>query len=969
MGLFSSRKNSAGAKPLDIRQIRDRLGDRFVPANRRGLPAAADDLADAELEAQTADAPAEGPEDADLTPHASAESEPAGLRQDESADAEDDASVVAHDHEETDDATAPEHAPEPDMPADLPDPVATNQDDQPPEPEGDLEEQDVVGLLAPPVSAESELPAPVEPGLSADLPEPTTEEASASRPDTELGPEEPVIAGLLAPPVSRDAEPPEPDEPDLPSDSPEPTIDEADESEPVILLGPPESRDAEPSELADLDALAGPPERMTDDTDEVQPDIELDLEEADAAALLAPTESQDPEPAELADLDMPAEPPEPAAEELGDEPPADEQDVTDLDLAVPPAATDQETDQQTDDDAQSDGEAYAADEAPAARARRTSSSWHRLARRLGLKWQAAAARLRRRNAGHPDLGPDANAVMDAYSGMSPQVLVISFFANLLGLALPLAILQIYDRILPNQSHATLTLLTLGLIAAFLLEASLKISRSYVLGWTAVHHGFRTQVGAVRRLLTAPRSQTERVSSTLWMDSLDALGELSAFEGGQLRSVLVDIPLAGIFLLVIALVGGPLAFVPCALIVAFGFFSYVKGVRLQRSLEYRSEQDNKQADFLVECLSGMHTLKGLAIEPQMLRRFERLQRNTALASYDAILFGNKLQTHGIFFANLMMVSVVTGGALMVMAGTLSVGALACCSLLSGRLIQPVLRGTALWTEIQNVELAHKRTERFDPLPWLDRDPAMSVPTVSGAITFDRVQFDYDGKGEGSLHDVSLDIRPGEFIGIRGDDGSGRSSFAKLIMGHIAPAEGSVTIDGVPAHVLASQGLNRHICYVSAKSAIFKGTILENMTMFRMGNAIAAARDAAQLIGLEQDIFLLPDGYDTQLGQGGVEVLSSGLLQRITIARALVAKPKILIFNEANSLLDFRSDQYFREGIATLKGEMTAILISNRPSLLNIANRVFELRAGRLETPQSAPLTTHTSPLQAAMGETA
>ncbi len=523
------------------------------------------------------------------------------------------------------------------------------------------------------------------------------------------------------------------------------------------------------------------------------------------------------------------------------------------------------------------------------------------------------------------------------------IIVASVVSSLLGLALPLAVLQIYDRILPNQSIETLTLLTIGLFGAFVLDAVLKVLRSYLLGWNAVRSGFDAQLSAVTRLLNAPHPNVEKEPPGIWVDGLEAVRELSAFEGSQSRLLTLDIPLAGIFLIVLGLVGGPLIVVPLLLIAGFGVMAAFHGKRLQQVLAARSEQDNRKHDFLVECLSGIHTLKGLAMESMILRRFERLQKGSAVASYDTILLGNKLQSMGIMFANLMMISVVSVGALFVMAGELSIGGLACCSLLSGRLTQPVLRGIGMWTEFQNIQLAQERAGKFSELEVSTSVGNSLDSEITGSITLDKVGFEYPGvKKRSCLSDVSLVVRPGEFVGIKGEDGSGRSTLVKLITGELKPTSGSVTIGGLESCPNREQLQVKDVAYVSAHSATFKGTILENITMFRTGAAVEAAQRAAKLIGLEDEIHRLPDGYDTPLAQGVAQILSSGLLQRVSIARALARNPKILIFDEANSLLDFQSDAALRQGLESLKGQMTAIIISNRPSFLSIAERVYALQ---------------------------
>ncbi len=531
------------------------------------------------------------------------------------------------------------------------------------------------------------------------------------------------------------------------------------------------------------------------------------------------------------------------------------------------------------------------------------------------------------------------------------IIVASIVSSFLGLALPLAVLQIYDRILPNQSIETLTLLTLGLFGAFALDAVLKILRSYLLGWNAVRSGFDAQLSAVTRLLRAPHARVEKEPPAIWVDGLEAVRELSAFEGSQSRLLTLDIPLASIFLIVLGLVGGLLIIVPLLLIAGFGAYAAIHGARLQQVLANRSEQDNRKHDFLVESLGGIHTLKGLAMEPMILRRFERLQKGSAIASYDTILLGNKLQSMGIMFANLMMISVVSVGALFVMAGELSIGGLACCSLLSGRLTQPVLRGIGMWTEFQNIQLAQGRAGKFNELEVSAATANSQAGELTGSIELKDVGFEYPGaKKRSCLAGVSLQVRPGEFVGIKGEDGSGRSTLVKLITGELKPTSGSVVIGGLESCPNREQLQVKDVAYVSAHSATFKGTILENITMFRTGAAIEAAQHAAKLIGLEDEIHRLPDGYDTPLAQGVAQTLSSGLLQRVAIARALARNPKVLIFDEANTLLDFQSDAALRAGLEKLKGRMTAIIISNRPSFLSIAERVYALKDGTLERQQ-------------------
>ena len=198
----------------------------------------------------------------------------------------------------------------------------------------------------------------------------------------------------------------------------------------------------------------------------------------------------------------------------------------------------------------------------------------------------------------------------------------------------------------------------------------------------------------------------------------------------------------------------------------------------------------------------------------------------------------------------------------------------------------------------------------------------------------------------LKNINLEVEPGEMIGLRGGDGSGKSTLIKLIRGEFVPTTGTVLLDNHSPSGVQRSSLAELTAYVPQQASIIQGTILQNITMYRGGDAIDAAREAAQAIGLEPDIHRLPSGYDTVLNEGIAEDLPAGMMQRIVIARALARKPKLLLFDEGNSALDATSDAMLREGLEQLKGHTTVLLVSLRPSLLRMASRVYSLQDGML-----------------------
>lgn len=526
-----------------------------------------------------------------------------------------------------------------------------------------------------------------------------------------------------------------------------------------------------------------------------------------------------------------------------------------------------------------------------------------------------------------------------------SVLISSFFINFLGLALPLSILQVYDRILPNKATDTLVMLIIGLSIVVLLEGFMKVARSQVMSWAALKAGYAGEVDAVSRYLRAKQQDVSKDAAAIWIDRLDALTQLNGFYGGPARLILLDLPFVVIFFAVIALVGGPLVLVPVAVIACFAGHTALSGKHLQDLYAQRSEQDSRRYDFIVECLKGIQSIKSMAMEPAMQRRFERLQRSSASISYQMIIHSNAMQSSGSLFANISMVAIVTVGALAVMSGYLSLGALACCSLLSGRVVQPVLKGISVWSELQNVNICQQRAR---PLFSLSRDTGRRTEEreIKGAVTLRDIHFEREGDDALLFTGLSLSVQPGQIVGFRGADGSGRTSLLNMVRGEVTPDSGSVHVDGLNVFGPAYQQIGKTVCYVGTGAPIFRGSVIENITMFRSGEVMQQAREAARLIGLEDDIHALPEGYDTMVGEGVADTLPGGLQQRIGIARVLVGAPRILLFDEANSMVDMESDKKLREGLAILKGHMTIMIASNRPSFLSICDAVYELHEGRL-----------------------
>lgn len=522
-----------------------------------------------------------------------------------------------------------------------------------------------------------------------------------------------------------------------------------------------------------------------------------------------------------------------------------------------------------------------------------------------------------------------------------SVKISSLFINILGLVMPLVILQVYDRIVPNEAVGTFFYLMLGTTAAIVLDAVMKTVRANVIGWSATHFDYAANHEALSRVLAAPSRTIERDMPSLHIDRMNALTSLSTAYGGQARLLVIDLPFIVLYLGLMAVIGGQLVLVSLGLFCLFALIGIKRSEILQASETEKHKLDHRRSDFIIECLSGIETIKTMASEPQMQRRYERLQRTHAANSLHSIDLDGTSQNLNGLMSSLSMVLIAAVGGAMVIGQSLSLGALAACLLLGGRTVEVFVRALRVWGELQNLTVVRERVEDMFELPAPREPHQLTKTSLSGGLTLEGMTFRHDGAETDLFKSIDLAIAPGAIVGVRGPDHSGRTTFLRILRGEVRPTEGHALLDDVPASDIFQSHLRHEVCFVPRNPTIFNGTILDNITMFRGGDSLERAREATQRLGLEEDINRLPDGYDTQMAQGVREALPASFIQRVAIARALATRPKVLLFNESNSMLDPAGDTKLRQALQRLKGKMTMILISNRPSFLAIADEIYTL----------------------------
>jgi len=522
----------------------------------------------------------------------------------------------------------------------------------------------------------------------------------------------------------------------------------------------------------------------------------------------------------------------------------------------------------------------------------------------------------------------------------------SVFINVLSLALPITLLQVYDRILPNTGKSTLTLLVLGVVTALFLELILRMARAHVSGWIGARFEHLSSCAAMQRMLYSNMAAFERQGAGAQMERLTALNQLKEFYAGQAVLTVFDLPFAVLFLGIIAYLAGELVIVPIVLITCFAITAQIFGMKLRRALKDRQMADERRFNFIIEVLSGIHTVKSMAMETQMLRRYERLQEGCAHAAHRVTLDSASSMSIGSFFSQMSLFLVVGFGAVFVINGQLTVGGLAACTLLSGRAMQPLQKAVGIWARFQSVSLARERVREIFSLPLDQRDGLPALAEFKGGVELENVSFSYgDEKSPKILTDISIKVEPGEAIGITGGNASGKTTLLYTMMGALQATEGRVLFDGLDVQDIDLKKLGGQIAYLPQEGVLFNGTILENITMFN-DERTDEAMEMSAMLGLDAVVAHMPMGFDSKVGDGATDALPRGIKQRVAIARALLSRPRVVLMDEANTAMDSAGDAVLRDVLARLRGHRTLIMVTHRPSMLNLCSRIYDLDAGVL-----------------------
>lgn len=527
-----------------------------------------------------------------------------------------------------------------------------------------------------------------------------------------------------------------------------------------------------------------------------------------------------------------------------------------------------------------------------------------------------------------------------------EVGIAAFMINVFGLTSSVYIMNVYDRVVPNAAFDTLFALTAGVAIVYVFDFILRNLRAHFLD----HAGRRADVNISASLFEQVMGMTMSArppSAGVLASNMKEFESLRDFFTSATMVALIDLPFVLVFIGVIALIGGPIAFVPLAaipLVVGMGFYMQKPLREVTRQSLHESALKNA---LLFETIIGLETIKVQAAEGNTQRRWEELTEKASRIAVKARQLSAFTQNWAVFIQQLVSVGIVFVGVFMISEGLITQGALVACVLLSGRTMGPLAQISGLMTRLNQSREALVQLDDLMKKP-VERPAGkhfVSFPHMQGRVEFRDVVFSYPGQETPSLKEVSFLINPGERIGIIGAVGSGKTTIERLLLNLYAPTSGSVQIDGTDVRQIDPGDLRRNIGAVQQSPQLFYGSVRENITMGHEMAPDRAVLKAAELSGVMEFLRESSAGLDTQVGERG-EALSGGQRQAVAIARSLLYDPPILVFDEPTASLDPASEMRLRRRLEVLCQNKTVILITHKGAMLELVDKLILLDRGRV-----------------------
>jgi HlyB family type I secretion system ABC transporter len=530
-----------------------------------------------------------------------------------------------------------------------------------------------------------------------------------------------------------------------------------------------------------------------------------------------------------------------------------------------------------------------------------------------------------------------------------EIFVASIVLQIFGLISPIFTQLILDRAIIHKSADSLTTFSVGLIMMACFQIAMASLRQYLIYVTAIRIDTAMLVGFIRHALSLPLNYFDTRQVGDITSRMQDNHKIRSFITGETLGLLLDIMSVFVYISLMFVYSWKLAVLVLVTIPPFLLLNVVATPFLKKISREVSVATAEENSYLIEALTGVRTVKSMAVEKTVRWRWEELLNHEVKQQYRSKMFGIRLQIGSSFLESFSSIALLWLGATLVISGEFSIGQLFAFNMLSANVISPFKRLAALWNQFQEMMIAVERicdVIEAPPEENLQQDNRRRMGKLKGRVVFDRVTFRYNPHTEtNTLENLSFTIEPGQTVALVGRSGSGKTTISKLLLGLYPPTAGKILIDGQDLAGIALHSLRSQVGVVDQNTFLFSGSIYDNITLGYAQATRQEVQQATMLAGADEFIQKMPMGYETQIGEGG-GMLSGGQRQRLAIARALLGNPRLLVFDEATSSLDTESERIIQKNLETICQGRSTLIIAHRLSTVRNADLILVLDQGIL-----------------------
>jgi ATP-binding cassette subfamily C protein LapB len=531
------------------------------------------------------------------------------------------------------------------------------------------------------------------------------------------------------------------------------------------------------------------------------------------------------------------------------------------------------------------------------------------------------------------------------NGIYTQVIVVSLFINLFILATPLFTMNVYDRVLPNNAIETLWALFIGISLVMLFDLLLKILRSHFLGIASKRADTIMSNKIFSHLLNI-KLEAKPASTGQFVSRLQSFENVREFFTSATITAIVDLPFALIFVLVIYFIAGPLAYVTIVTVILSLGLSWYFQKPLKSIVEKSVKEDQIKQTTLIETVSGLEIIKSVKAQNRMKTHWDNSVSKTVHYSDKGHFLSQTVTYLTAFISQFSNIAIVAAGVYLAQEGEITMGAIIAAMILNGRVIAPISQLVGMIIKFDRTMLSLNNLDEVMRMPVEKENKSyISRPNLKGDIELKDVQFSYKDQNRQTLKDINIKIKQGEKVAILGKIGSGKSTLLKLIMNLYEPTKGSVLIDGLDTRQIDPTDLRHAIGSVPQEPFLFMGTVKDNLTIGEQYVSDEEILRVSKIAGLDDFLGKHEAGYDLLVGERG-DGLSGGERQSVTLARALISDPNIIILDEPTNSMDRQTEKSFINKLQNIVQEKTLVVVTHKTSLLQLVDRVIIIEDGKV-----------------------